>query len=734
MKIFGKRLLLLLLVSALCGGICACGGNKNVDSDTVPDSGIDSESSHGNSVDSGDDESETEDDSQGDQADPQLNSLDGKKIIFVGNSYTYYGQTVLEKSQAFLTQQSRMGDVGYFYQLCKANGMNVEVTNWTFGGHGLKNLFGGSCTADRGCDGKDHKAYLTDANYDYVVIQPGSGSTSDSAIKEDMEMVMNFFRAANPNVKFAILVPYSHHGTLVDSPYLHKNILNSLKTLAADGVTVVDWGGLVIDIVNGTVKVPDATQEYVKNTFVIRKSSTDGYHPNQLSGYITTLMTYCALTGASAVGQPYDFCNNGALRPAGGSTKFFSFSSFISTYYTNGATTNYPNVFASKTDMTGIQSLIDSHLAAKKYTDFNYTTDSDTTSPSEDAEAVAAGKVAKVINNGVTTYITKAELETKLKAYTNGDHITLLTNVSCQGPTSSSNMKSVKNMSVTFDLNGKTLTLTKGSIMRSSSSAGYSSTFHLLSSNGKGTLTLAEGNTYTAFQIYGGNKTVIVGSEEGYTDGDCVEINCGRLMFASTYNYYSQGATSTSSFTVYGGAINQTAENFYLIGLYQRGAEGKYNDYYMGTVSLIGTTITQKISCSSPLFQITCTDTAESLRASDYGDAPGFILTDCTITGYSDSAWIHDMETLNAKITYNNCTIKGNISKIGTDVSDTGLGKVVLGENTTFTVNDTSTILPYSETALKTYEASSSGIYLANGTVLGNATESGRYEVILPTA
>ena len=79
-------------------------------------------------------------------------------------------------------------------------------------------------------------------------------------------------------------------------------------------------------------------------------------------------------------------------------------------------------------------------------------------------------------------------------------------------------------------------------------------------------------------------------------------------MYASTYNYYSQGATSTSSFTVYGGAINQTAENLYLIGLYQRGAEGKYNDYYMGTVSLIGTTITQKVACASPLFQITCTD------------------------------------------------------------------------------------------------------------------------------
>jgi hypothetical protein len=33
--------------------------------------------------------------------------LDGKKIIFVGNSYTYYGRAVIVKSQKILTQQER---------------------------------------------------------------------------------------------------------------------------------------------------------------------------------------------------------------------------------------------------------------------------------------------------------------------------------------------------------------------------------------------------------------------------------------------------------------------------------------------------------------------------------------------------------------------------------------------------------------------------------------------------
>ena len=37
---------------------------------------------------------------------------------------------------------------------------------------------------------------------------------------------------------------------------------------------------------------------------------------NMLTGYITTLMVYCAVTGESAVGQDYSFCNDRALNSA----------------------------------------------------------------------------------------------------------------------------------------------------------------------------------------------------------------------------------------------------------------------------------------------------------------------------------------------------------------------------------------------------------------------------------
>ena len=296
--------------------------------------------------------------------------LNGKKIIFIGNSYTYYGQTVLEKNQTFLKQADRMNDKGYFYQLCKANGAEVNVTNWTFGGHNFNYLFSGKCAAGKGCDGVDHASYLTDRNYDYVVLQPGSGVDADTNFLTESEKVMNFFKEANPDTKFVALVSYSCYGTIGSTLNLMKNYLNNLKTLASKGVTVVDWGGLVMNILNKKVQVPNSTIAYTKNTFVVAKSAKDGYHPNLLSGYMTTLSIYCAITGESAQGKTYVFCNDPALRTSA-KKYFFDFANFKTTFY-KVSTTTFDKVFASQNDMQGIQGLIDAHLAAKAYMNYNY--------------------------------------------------------------------------------------------------------------------------------------------------------------------------------------------------------------------------------------------------------------------------------------------------------------------------------------------------------------------------
>ena len=82
-----------------------------------------------------------------------------------------------------------------------------------------------------------------------------------------------------------------------------------------------------------------------------------------IAGYITTLMTYCAITGKSAVGQTYDFAE----------TTWRSFSEFKNKYYTyNGATTNYPEIFKSESDMKGLQTLIDQYLEEKAYREYQF--------------------------------------------------------------------------------------------------------------------------------------------------------------------------------------------------------------------------------------------------------------------------------------------------------------------------------------------------------------------------
>lgn len=293
--------------------------------------------------------------------------LDGKKVIFIGNSFVYHGQTVFESDYSLNTQKLRENDNGYFYQLCKANGAEVSVTNWTFGSHSLSNFCQHPC-ANKNCSGlnSDHTAQLTDPYYDYVIISGGRKSTTtEEAFLGSMETLMEFFKAANPNVKFVYLCCSGSHNISVE-PSFPVNVLNNLKTIAEWGVIVVDWGKLVADIINGETEVPGAAETYNKNSFIVYKTSKDGYHPNQLTGYITSLMTYCAITGESAVGQPYSFCSDTSL------SRKFNFSNYISEYYKFSTTTNYPEIFESDADMNGIQTLIDQYLEEKAYLNYNF--------------------------------------------------------------------------------------------------------------------------------------------------------------------------------------------------------------------------------------------------------------------------------------------------------------------------------------------------------------------------
>lgn len=294
---------------------------------------------------------------------PQTVSLDGKKVLFVGCSYTYYGGVVQKKDYVITSQELRSNDQGYFYQLCKANGADVSVTNWCYGGHDLTDLFDGYCDANNTDKGHDHLADLTDRWFDYVVLQEinVSGAWTAQDYYNNVKGIMDVFREANPEVKFLYVI---HDGVYTGN--YSQAWRDSVALIEQEGAVIVDWGTLVWDVINGTAAVPGATQSYNKSSFIVSQSAKDGYHPNLLSGYLSALMTYCAITGESAVGQNYDFCINFPLNDS-----YFNLQSFsIAYYWWNDPATeaderkcNIEQVFHSPEDMKGLQQLADEYLA-----------------------------------------------------------------------------------------------------------------------------------------------------------------------------------------------------------------------------------------------------------------------------------------------------------------------------------------------------------------------------------
>ena len=279
-----------------------------------------------------------------------IDALEGKKVLFIGNSYTYWGSVVINKNVDVMDQESRSNDKGLFYQLCKENGINVSVTNWVFAGHNFTDIMSHECLIeDASCRGKDHQSYLKDANFDYVCMQPFFETEYAGDLVTHLTPAMEFFREANPDVKFLLLVP---HATF----FRNFKWKGELQAAADAGITVVNWGGMLDDIVDKVVEVPGGTQQYFQQSFVVSRTENDGHHQNLLAGYITAMMTYCAITGESAVGQPYDFVDDPSIHPN------FDMEKFQKENYVYETFTNFVDIYRSEADMLGIQTLADKYI------------------------------------------------------------------------------------------------------------------------------------------------------------------------------------------------------------------------------------------------------------------------------------------------------------------------------------------------------------------------------------
>ena len=281
--------------------------------------------------------------------------LDGKKIIFVGNSYTFWGHAVLQKGYSILDQETRTGDHGLFYQLCKAMGAEVSVTNWCFGAHDLTDMLCEPCQRDLPCKDVVHFEHITDRSFDYVVLQPYVERNYAGELNLHLQPMLEFFQEANPDVKFLLAVPHMAW---------EKNYVwvKDLETLDRSNIIVCNWGRMLHEIANGTVQVPGAKQPYARPTFVVSASAEDGHHQNMLGGYLTVAMVYSAITGQSAVGLPYDFCDDAAINSK------FDLESYQQQYYVYEPYTNFVEVFRSQADMQGLQQLIDVYLKEENNT------------------------------------------------------------------------------------------------------------------------------------------------------------------------------------------------------------------------------------------------------------------------------------------------------------------------------------------------------------------------------
>ena len=280
-----------------------------------------------------------------------IDALEGKKVLFIGNSYTYWGSVVINKNVDIMDQESRSNDKGLFYQLCKENGINVSVTNWVFAGHNFTDIMSHECLIeDASCRGKDHQSYLKDANFDYVCMQPFFETEYAGDLVTHLTPAMEFFREANPDVKFLLLVPHATY-------FRNFKWKGELQAAADAGITVVNWGGMLDDIVNKVVEVPGGTQQYFQQSFVVSRTENDGHHQNLLAGYFTALMTYCAITGDSAVGQPYGFADDPSIHPN------FDMEKFQKENYVYETFTNFVDIYRSEADMLGLQQLTDEYIA-----------------------------------------------------------------------------------------------------------------------------------------------------------------------------------------------------------------------------------------------------------------------------------------------------------------------------------------------------------------------------------
>ncbi len=270
-----------------------------------------------------------------------------RKAIFIGNSFIYYGGCVYcgktwrsDESQT-IDYAKRSGDCAYFYQICKQSGVDISVTDATHGGRILANFTPAGDGPEYPTAGIDLLGGYDLSSYTDVFISE-AGRNNKNFIN-DIEAVMSRF--PNSETRFYYLI----HNYTVE--HKHDNIISALPYLRSKGVKIIPWGNLVYDIWLGDAEIENAECIYNKNSFIVKQSAADGYHPSPLSGYIAAQMCFSAMTGIEAIGTDTAFC-----------AETIDFDEYISRHYGfEDSVTNFPEILASK-DIAQIQEYCGEYL------------------------------------------------------------------------------------------------------------------------------------------------------------------------------------------------------------------------------------------------------------------------------------------------------------------------------------------------------------------------------------
>ncbi len=296
-------------------------------------------------------------------------SLDGKKIMFAGNSLTYYGEVVINSNG------SPTASKGVFQKVAEFFGDKVTVTNFTYGSAGFTDGRDKASSDGIPASYKDYGLYQLMLELHPNHYNNKDGKEMDSFYDQDFVIFQQ--RGASISSSYdqvkqiAALFPESTQFAVIITHYDTKNSSTTgaaLKKTLSDGWTVIPAGDLITDLWDG--KISGMEFKYTKTDFVITK---DDVHPNYLTGYIKALMTYCALTGRSAEGADYSFVNRSL------------------SYYSGAAETQFEDVLASPEEMLRIQGLIDDYITkagnkltgAHSYTDWVEISTATCTAPGE---------------------------------------------------------------------------------------------------------------------------------------------------------------------------------------------------------------------------------------------------------------------------------------------------------------------------------------------------------------